>query len=409
MSSTEQRLLEEAGRCINCGFCEAVCPTLPSSGYNSSRGARGRVMLGREMLDSAARGEGISQFADSFFSCLDCYACLQVCPAGVNAGRVSHMARELITGSGEGVPQLARLMERMIMRYHSIVPLGRRASAWAKGLNIPAAGETLLYTGQMYQLMSYSSAMTSFLHGRGKGISRTIVGSVLRLPWLMRLAPLLNDREIEEEMGNSLRNIATMLDREGVKFCYMGESEPYPGTLMHDLGFASSMKEYASFVAGEFRKRGARRVITVDPHTHDLLKNTYPQLVEGFDFEVVHYTELLDPESFSRGSDDVSFHEPCHMTRRFDDFSAPARLLGRVAEVKLPDSSGRKTHCCGGPDELLYPGIAGGVSRARMKQLREAGGRLTVTACPVCLLNLGREGEAMDISDLLVRRMKPGS
>jgi glycolate oxidase iron-sulfur subunit len=80
-----------------------------------------------------------------------------------------------------------------------------------------------------------------------------------------------------------------------------------------------------------------------------------------------------------------------------------------VAEVRLPDSSGRKTHCCGGPDELLYPDIAGGVTRARMKQLREAGGKLTVTACPVCLLNLRREGEVMDISNLLVRRMKPGS
>lgn len=395
-------LQEEAGRCINCGFCEAVCPTFPSSGYNASRGARGRVQLGREMLERMGRGENLAPLGDSFYSCLDCYACLQVCPAGVNAGRVSHIAREILVQQDAGVPPLARLMERCIMRYRSILPLGKRAAAWAKGLNIPRTGDTLLYTGQMYQLMSYSSALTGFLQRRGKLVRSAIVGGSLRLPPIMRLAVLLNDSELEQEMSACLRNIAALLKGAGVRFAYLHEEEPYPGTLMFDFGFESSARRYASFVTDLFRRRGIRRIITVDPHTQDLLRNAYPRLVGGFDFEVVHYTELLGDVRFSRSGRSVAFHEPCHLTRRFDSMSAPLELAGRVARVRLPTDHGKRTHCCGGPDELLYPSISRGVSANRTSQLEQAGGEFTVTACPVCILNLRGRGIVKDLSELLL-------
>ncbi len=395
-------LKEEAGRCINCGFCEAVCPTFPSSGYDGSKGARGRVMLGKE-LSAAAEGSGsISPYSDSFYSCLDCYACLQVCPAGVNAGKVSHLAKEIMVERSEGIPPLAKLVEQTIMRYHSVLPLGKRASEWAEGLDIPDGCDTLLYTGQMYQLMSYSSALMRFINGRGRFARRITVEGGIRLPWLMKIALLFNDRELCAEMNSHLKNIASLLLMNGIRFSYMGGQEPYPGTLLHDLGFISSMRKYASLVADEFRRRGARRIITVDPHTHDLLKNTYPLLVKGFDLEVVHYTELLDTRKFRRKGEAVSFHEPCHLTRRFESMTAPSELLNAVSSVRLPDYSGKRTHCCGGPDEMLYPEISKRVSLSRISQLHEGGGPTTVVACPVCLLNLRGGGGLKDLSSILM-------
>ncbi len=401
MTSTADNLRAEAGKCINCGFCEAVCPTLPSSGYDSSKGARGRVMLGKELLSMLSLGEDISALSDPFFSCLDCYACAQVCPAGVNAGKVSHLAREILVEKGRGVPDLARLVERSIMRYNSVLPLGRRAGRWAEGLSIPDSGDTLLYTGQMYQLMSYSSALNEFLGRRGDSSRRFIAGLALRLPWLMHGALLLNRRAMAREMDGHLRNIAALLRSAGVNFFYLGGDEPYPGTLLHDMGFSSSMREYAVRVAGIFRSRGVRRVVTVDPHTHDMLCNVYPSIVDGFDIEVVHYTELLGDLEFGNRGEKLAFHEPCHLARRFDDMSAPLALARKAADISLPASCGRGTHCCGGPDELLYPEIGRGVTAARTGQLDETGAGTTLTACPVCLVNLGRNGRVVDISDLL--------
>ena len=401
MSNAEALLLEESGRCINCGFCEAVCPTFPSSGYNASMGARGRVQLGKDMLSRLAKSESVSTLSGPFYSCLDCYACVQVCPAGVNAGKVSHLAREILVERSQGVPPLAALMEKSIMRYGSVLPLGRRASAWAEGLGIPRSGSTLLYTGQMYQLMSYSSALTGFLQRRGRIMQRLFVGGSLRMPWMMKLAVMLNDRELEKTMSGYLRNIASLLTRAGVEFGYMHEDEPYPGTLMFDLGFTSSARKHAQYVEEKFRRAGARRIITLDPHTHDLLANAYPALLGSFDFEVVHYTELLGGLGFRRSERKVTFHEPCHLSRRFDNMSTPLDLLSSTAEVRLPDNSGKRTHCCGGPDELLYPSISRNVSSSRNSQLAAAGGERTVTACPVCTLNLGYRGTT-DLSQLLL-------
>ena len=87
---------EEVEKCVNCGFCESVCPTLPASGFRSTIGARGRVDLGKAFIaemNNAGRSE--LKISDSFYSCLDCFACLQVCPAGVNAGKVSGIGREI--------------------------------------------------------------------------------------------------------------------------------------------------------------------------------------------------------------------------------------------------------------------------------------------------------------------------
>ena len=53
-----EKLEDEVNSCINCGFCESVCPTLPSSGFRSSIGARGRVDVGKEMIREI-KGKGV--------------------------------------------------------------------------------------------------------------------------------------------------------------------------------------------------------------------------------------------------------------------------------------------------------------------------------------------------------------
>ena len=88
----------ETEKCISCGFCESVCPTLSSSGYRSIYGARGRVILGKQLYDDIkSNGHSNLKISDSFYSCLDCYACVYACPAEVNAGKVSELARQIIT------------------------------------------------------------------------------------------------------------------------------------------------------------------------------------------------------------------------------------------------------------------------------------------------------------------------
>jgi len=84
----------EASKCIYCGFCEPVCPTLPH-GPHRGYGPRGRVYL--SML--LARGNSVSrETIDSLYSCLLCYACHEVCPAGVDIVGAVRAARALVKG-----------------------------------------------------------------------------------------------------------------------------------------------------------------------------------------------------------------------------------------------------------------------------------------------------------------------
>ncbi|MEM4091280.1 MAG: hypothetical protein QXQ46_11180 [Thermoplasmatales archaeon] len=50
-------LKEETGKWINCGFCEIVCQTLEPSAYDLWKGARGRIIIARELIKEEMTGK----------------------------------------------------------------------------------------------------------------------------------------------------------------------------------------------------------------------------------------------------------------------------------------------------------------------------------------------------------------
>ena len=160
-----REMQEEADKCINCGFCESVCPTLPASGFRSSIGARGRVNIANAFLKEVEKtGSSSLEMSESFYSCLDCFACLQVCPAGVNAGKVSHLGKSIIADSnlleGNEREPLADMIVSVTAKTMNPLGLRKECSKWSVGLEFDSASDTLLYTGNMYQLMPYSKKLS---------------------------------------------------------------------------------------------------------------------------------------------------------------------------------------------------------------------------------------------------------
>ncbi len=407
ISELLEELESEVSKCISCGFCESVCPTLPAAGYDLWKGARGRVIMGKELL-SSVQNHGSMNVSDSFYSCLDCHACLYVCPAGVNAGKVSHVSKSIIAGNGiEGNENpLAKMMARVTMRYMN--PLGKRekCAEWFHGMEADTGSSDLLYTGNMYQLMAYTQGMNQMREKMGKGMSLRMSSIISSLPWLIKLAPIRRDESISGKMDQSLSNIALLLRKSGISLNYLGKDEPYPGTFIYDLGYLDLFRQYAAKVAKILRESGARRIITVDPHTYDLLKNIYPKYVEGFDIEVVHYLDLIEGSSFNGGNENITYHEPCHFSLREDAYNKPLETLRSIAQVNLPPRSGRRTKCCGGPDELIFPELTQKISSSRYDELKETKSQKIVTACPICFSNLNKGPEVIEIGDYLVSKLK---
>jgi len=65
-------------------------------------------------------------------------------------------------------PVLGMLADNLKMR-GSVLPLGKKkAVGWARGLDLPRGGETVLYTGHLYQLMPSIAALEKMLISRSR-------------------------------------------------------------------------------------------------------------------------------------------------------------------------------------------------------------------------------------------------
>jgi Fe-S oxidoreductase len=290
----------------------------------------------------------------------------------------------------------------------SVLPLSKRAATgWADGLDLPRGGETVIYTGHMYQLIPAIAAMSSQLAllensflTRFFGVGR-LVNKFVSLSFFMGL---MASAEKVRASNQVLRDIAGLLRGAGVEFGYLYEDELYAGALLYDDGLDEAFGEHARRVTDHLKKLGVRRLITVDPHTTKTFRHAFPHFVKDFDIEVQSYLEVLaqaHPEAAEQVNGEVVVHDSCVYARYENVRDQPRELLRAAGlSVREPELSGKSTHCCGGPLESLFPAEAQRISGLRVAQL-EAQGKNVVTMCPFCWVNLSKTaGDRIVINDI---------
>jgi Fe-S oxidoreductase len=293
-----------------------------------------------------------------------------------------------------------------------VVPLSPgKATVWAEGLDIPVGGGTIIYTGQMYQLIPSINSMANWMAKledswltRFFRIGRNL-NKAVNLSWFM----MLGSWREQKTYNGLLRNIAYLLKESGVEFGYLYEQELYSGALLFDEGVDDVFAEQARRVYRTFKDNGVKRAITVDPHTTNMLRTVYPTIINGYDIEVKSYLELLtenDSNSIKPLDLDIVIHDPCVYARYEGIVAEPRHLLKNAgARIHEPELSGKLTHCCGGPLESLFPSKSQIIAAKRVEQLASCGNQVA-TMCPICLSNLKRAAgttlEVKDISEYLV-------
>lgn len=294
----------------------------------------------------------------------------------------------------------------------SVLPLSSKvATEWARGLNIPRGGKTVLYTGHMYQLIPFIGSMADQMkafedswvtnlmdYGR-------LVNKVINISSFMARAK----NEERQAQNRTLRSIAMLLRESGVQFGYLYDEELYSGALVYDQGVDKVFLSHARVVQKMFADHGVKKAITVDPHTTNMLRHVYPEVLDGFDMEVQSYLEVLaerNSEIKQQLDGQVMVHDSCVYARHEGIIEQPRDLLQRTGlTVESPELSGTLTHCCGGPIESLFPAQAHKIAAKRVEQLITAGCQVA-TMCPICLINLrsaanGKGTAFRDIADIL--------
>ena len=273
---------------------------------------------------------------------------------------------------------------------------------WWKGMDLRTEGDSLLFTGLMYQSVPYIEMTTRHLERYEDSILADYVKYGRYMPkFLLGLGlALLSSKEEKKKTSDMLHSIVKVLTRSKVDFCYRAELDHYSGVLLYDLGDIDGFISHARFVADKLRADGVTKLITVDPHTTYALKVLYPKYVDET-FEVKTYFELINFQG-ENGAKQVTLHDPCMYGRYLEMSDVPTKVLENLGIECVPiRNSGTFTNCCGGPVESISPKLSKEVLHRRVEELQSTGAPI-VAMCPICMTHLKKGGlEVEDLSTLI--------
>ena len=307
------------------------------------------------------------------------------------------------------LPPTAEVIRGNIIKHGNPLALkGSEIAAWAKELNLPAKGETLLYTGGEYQMLPYIDGLLKTMTIMDQGSKafsmamglRNLINKTGISAEKVYASVLAKDRKRYNEISYKA---ALTLQKFGLDFCYLGEKELYSGALLYELGFWNDLKTHARKVTDLFKEAGAKTIICLSPHSAELFKFIYPKLVEDFNFEIKTYTEIIyglikEKRITISGITDskVVIHDSCVLARELGITEEMRKILNDIEGVKLVEAKQNRkwTTCCGGPCKILFPEMSSKIADYRANELKETEAELILTFCPYCMASINKSIES---------------
>jgi Fe-S oxidoreductase/nitrate reductase gamma subunit len=340
------RHLLDLDACTKCGKCHAACPAT-ASGYPLS--PRDLILDLREVAEGSLgirSGLGIEPLYDAkqsilgdpirpetLWSCMQCMACVEICPVGIEHVPIINELRRGLVERGEMDSQLQSTLETIYTSGNSFGEPKRNRARWAKEVGFEIKDARKEPVEHLWYVGDYAS-----FDPRNQQITRA-------------LARIMHEADVdfgilfeaEKTAGNDVRRVG----EEGL--------------------FASLAEENIQAIEScEFKT-----ILTSDPHTYNTLRNEYPELGASWTADsVIHHSQLLlrlldEGRVTPRKRLDyrVTYHDPCHLGRYNKVYEPPRDVMTRlgIELVEMPRSRDN-SFCCG----------AGG-GRIWMKELRKEG------------------------------------
>jgi len=313
------------------------------------------------------------------------------------------------------MPMVLDVISENIIKHGSPLALkGSEVASWAKELNLPSKGELLFYTGGEYQMLPFIDSLVKTITHLDQGSkvfsmmmgARNLLNKTGFSPEKMYASVLAKDKDRYNSVSFKA---AKVLKELGYEFCYSGNEELYSGALLYELGYLEDMKDYVKRVVEVIKKSGAKTIVCLSPHAAEVFKFIYPKMVEGFDFEIRTFVDLVwerrDRLAKIQVPKSVVIHDSCRLARELGIHQELRDILESVgADVKEAHMNREWTSCCGGPIKILFPELSHVIGGRRVNELKDSGSEHILTSCPYCLSALEgglAKGDSAVIEDLI--------
>jgi Fe-S oxidoreductase len=291
---------------------------------------------------------------ETVWSCMQCNACVEICPVGIEQAPIINQLRRRLVEEGELDSNLQSVLQVIHKSGNSFGENRRKRGRWTQELEFAVKDARKEPVDVLWFVGDYAS-----FDPRSQRVTRA-------------LARLFHEAEVEfgilydgeRNSGNDVRRIG----EEGL--------------------FESLAEQNISAISGcEFQ-----RIVTSDPHSLNTLRNEYPEL--GGSWRVAHHTALL-LELMRSGRLDVkgrlsyrvTYHDPCHLGRFNGEYDNPRQILELLGctLVEMPRNRDN-SFCCGAGGGRIWIPDAPGQERPSENRIREAVGlpevELFVVSCP---------------------------
>ena len=288
-------------------------------------------------------------------------------------------------------------------------------SKWASQLTFDKNADYLFFAGCGYQTMKYTTELMNAAKGMKKigmdmnktlGFAKFLKSSHLDVSSIT--AKVLSYGK-DDPYSSILVDAVNVLQKLDVKLHYLGSSEPCCGSPLYYSGFVHEYKKNAEKFVSVMAPHGIKKIVSMIPACTNSLKSHYAESIEGYNFEVKHFIEIvhdrlqkLNIRLRLQESRCVTYHDPCQLSRYMGVVDEPRKILQNIDGLNFvepePEQTGKWSTCCGGGGglEVTSPELSEQLAKDRVSQLLETGASTIVTSCPFCLMQLKKGVQKLD-------------
>jgi Fe-S oxidoreductase/nitrate reductase gamma subunit len=296
---------------------------------------------------------------DVFWSCNTCYACVEVCPVGIN--HVDHIIgnrRNLALMHGE-IPSEAQATLRALETRSNPFGAAEDRIKWADGLDL-----NILSPGDSVDYLYWVGCVSAF----------------------------------DQRKQKIAKSLVKIMKHAGLSYGVLGNAEGCSGDPARRLGEENLFQMLAKTNIETLKSVKFKTLVANCPHCFNTIKNEYPEfgnLGDGKEPEIIHHSVLLKrllkekKLALSSSEDEFTFHDPCYLGRYNGEYDAPRDALVSIGGVKLKEMerSREKGMCCGAGGGHFWMDLKIGerVNVLRFEQAAETGVDKVASACPFCM------------------------